>query len=203
MNFGLPVTTTQTVPLYTTQSIPVYGNSIATPINNGLTTPLLTIPNFGTTTIPISTNNAQIPVSTPLNQSGLIYPVTQPQMTISPVTTPQILNSNVPGPLIIIPKESNQHIVSNYPIDEKDPRRLPRYNMFNAPMTNYNHTDLRKASLPLYPIYAINPMLNLNTGLQGVNTNLPGLNNGIPSLNNNLPVINTGLQPGLNNTGNI
>lgn len=155
MNFGIPISTIQTIPSYGTHTVPVYGNSIVPSINYGLTTQLLVTPNYETTSIP--TNYVQIPVTTPINQNEVIYSLVQPQMPIAPlIQPPQILFPNVPAPPILLPKDYDPHFVSNYPIDKKDPRRLPRYSVFTSRMNGYNYDDLRKISLP---ITSVNPII--------------------------------------------
>lgn len=193
MYFGKPVsTTTHSIPTYGTQSILIYGSSKNPSINYELNTPSLSQPNYGTTLIPI--NYVHIPAAIPLNQNGAMHSVIQPQMSnASLIQNSQLSVPCVPSS-IVIPTNDNPHLVRNYPIDETDLRRLPRYSTF-IPMMNdgSDYGDLKARTI--LPFTLVYPLLNQNTPIQGFN----GV---VPRMNNSLPTINTGLKPGLNNTGN-
>ena len=186
MNF-VPVSTIQTIPSYATQSIPVYGNALAPSINYGLTTPLISTANYGTTSLQTSiaplaasTSFVQFPVTTPLTQTMPLYSFVEPPI-------PQIpINSLFQAPpQMIMPKKPSTVVVARTG-DE------PRY-------------DLRpRFGLAQFSINPINTTLNQNVNLPSINNNLSGINGGLPNLNANLPAnnINTGLKPELNNTNN-
>ena len=128
----IPISTIQTIPAYGTQTIPIFGNAITPSINYGLTSPIKSTVNYGTTSI----------------ATGPITTLAQPQMP-----TP-ILMPNIPRTIILPPKDNQPHILNNYPIDENDPRRLPRYAAFTLPMIGSN-LGMRTgvAQIMLHPTY--------------------------------------------------
>ena len=113
MNF-VPVSTIQTIPSYATQSIPVYGNALAPSINYGLTTPLISTANYGTTSLQTSiaplaasTSFVQFPVTTtPLTQTMPLYSFVEPPIPQIPINSlfqarPQLIMPNKPSTVVV------------------------------------------------------------------------------------------------------
>ena len=192
MIFGTSVSGTHSIPTYGTQSIPIYGSSINPSINYGLNTPSLAQPNYGTNSISI--NYVHIPAAIPINKNGAIYSVIKPRMSnASLIQNSQLSIPCVPTSLVIPTKNDNPHLVRNYPIDERDPRRLPRYSTFIPMMNGSDYGDVKARTI--LPFNLVYPLLNQNTPIQ--------VSNGvIPRMNDNLPITNIGLGYGMNNTGN-
>ena len=192
MIFGTSVSGTHSIPTYGTQSIPIYGSSINPSINYGLNTPSLAQPNYGTTSIPV--NYVHIPAAIPINKNGAIYSVIKPRMSnASLIQNSQLSIPCVPTSLVIPTKNDNPHLVRNYPIDERDPRRLPRYSTFIPMMNGSDYGDVKARTI--LPFNLVYPLLNQNTPIQ--------VSNGvIPRMNDNLPITNTGFGYGMYNTGN-
>ena len=192
MIFGTSVSATHSIPTYGTQSIAIYGSSINPSINYGVNTPSLAQPNYGTTSIPV--NYVHIPAAIPINKNGAIYSVIKPRMSnASLIQNSQLSIPCVPTSLVIPTKNDNPHLVRNYPIDERDPRRLPRYSTFIPMMNGSDYGDVKARTI--LPFNLVYPLLNQNTPIQ--------VSNGvIPRMNDNLPITNTGLGYGMNNTGN-
>ena len=149
--------------------------------------------------IPKTTSLIQIPQ--PLTQQ--LYMLSQPSNIPQPdiVSQPMIFKV-IPVPL----KQSNpeEHFVKNYPLSDRDPRRMAKRNIFPPKSVNNNMNDFRVRT-GLEPI--VNPVLKQNGFVSEVNTNLPGVNSELPGLytglNNGLNTklnngLNTGLNTGLN-----
>ena len=150
----IPISTIQTIPAYGTQTIPIFGNAITPSINYGLTSPIISTVNYGTTSI----------------ATGPITTLAQPQMP-----TP-ILMPNIPRAIVLPQKDNQSHILNDYPIDENDPRRFPRYCVYTLPISGYgygyNYDYRTRTGLPLN---SVRPILNQTTQIPVTNTNLPGV----------------------------
>ena len=147
----IPVSTIQTIPAYATQTVPIYNNAIAPSLNYGASAPLLSnTTNYGTTSVPSSF--IQVPVTNPVKPTESVISLAHSQLSIP--TTPSIIPtaplytqprgglkpllfhaSNIPLSAVQI----RPNYVNNYPIDENDPRRFPRYCVFTLPVVGNNY----------------------------------------------------------------
>ena len=146
--------------------------------------------------IPKTTSLIQIPQ--PLTQQ--LYMLSQP----SNIPQPDIVSQPMIFKVIPVPLNPEEHFVKNYPLSDRDPRRMAKRNIFPSKSVNNNMNDFRVRT-GLEPI--VNPVLKQNGFVSEVNTNLPGVNSELPGLytglNNGLNTklnngLNTGLNTGLN-----
>ena len=161
----IPVSTIQTIPAYGTQTVPIYDNALNPSISLGVASPLVSTTNYGTTSVP--TSFIQVPVTNPVKPTESMISLAHSQLSIpantsvipaAPIITPQprgldriyLFNCTLPSSAYQI----KPNYVSNYPIDENDPRRLPRYAAFTLPMIGSN-LGMRTgvAQIMLHPTY--------------------------------------------------